>query len=119
MVAVLFVCVFLAAVFYVLFKRGMLRTPLVLSCLLAFLLVEAACLRWDVYYQKLHLFAVILCWVMVLVALLHPKPLDVRLPTLLFVSLVSVSGLLVLKRNVEPSRMRANARQLVAIGGDG
>ncbi|MGC2673618.1 MAG: hypothetical protein WA299_17280 [Candidatus Acidiferrum sp.] len=117
--AALFVCAFLATIFYVLFKRGMLRTPLVLSCLLAFLLVEAACVKWDTYYQKLHLFAVILCWVMVLVALLEPQPLDVHWPVLLFVSLVSASGLWVLKKNVEPSQMRANAQQLQAIVGNG
>jgi hypothetical protein len=118
-VAAIFVCTFLVTIFYVLYKRGMLRIPLVLSCLLAFLLVEAACMKWDTYYQKLHLFAVILCWVMVLVALVDPQPLDVRWPVLLFVSLVSASGLLVLKKNIEPSQMRINAQQLQAIVGNG
>lgn len=117
--AALFVCVFLAIIFYVLFRRGMLRTPLVLSCLLTFLLVEAACVKWDTYYQKLHLFAVILCWVMVLVALSERQSLDVRLPVLLFVSLVSVGGIWVLKKNVEPSQMRTNAQRLQAIVGNG
>jgi hypothetical protein len=117
--ATLSVVAFLAAISYVLFKRGMLRTPLVLSCLLAFLLVEAACVKWDTYYQKLHLFAVILCWVMVLVALLEPQPFSVRWPALLFVILVSASGLWVLKKNIEPSQTRANAQQLVAIVGNG
>jgi hypothetical protein len=118
-VATLFVGAFLATIFYVLFKQGRLRAPLVLSCLLTFLLVEAACVRWDTYYQKLHLFAVILCWVMVLVALLKPQPFGVRWPVLLFVILVSASGLWVLKKNVEPSQMRTNAQQLVAIVGNG
>jgi len=118
-VTVLFVCVFLATIFYVLFKRGNLRTPLVLSCLLAFLLVEAACAKWDTYYQKLHLFAVILCWVMILVALLEPQPLNVRWSALLFISLVCASGLWVLKKNLEPSQMRMNAQQLQAIVGNG
>ncbi|HSY98534.1 MAG TPA: hypothetical protein VK788_03490 [Terriglobales bacterium] len=117
--ATLFVVAFLAAISYVLFKRGMLRTPLVLSCLLTFLLVEAACVKWDTYYQKLHLFAVILCWVMVLVALLEPQPFSVRWPALLFVILVSASGLWVLKKNVEPSQMQTNAQQLVEIVGNG
>lgn len=117
--AALFVCVFLAIIFYVLFRRGVLRTPLVLSCLLTFLLVEAACVKWDTYYQKLHLFAVILCWVMVLVALSERQSLDVRLPVLLFVSLVSVGGIWVLKKNVEPSQMRTNAQRLQAIVGNG
>jgi len=118
-VTVLFVSVFLATIFYVLFKRGNLRTPLVLSCLLAFLLVEAACAKWDTYYQKLHLFAVILCWVMILVALLEPQPLNVRWSALLFISLVSASGLWVLKKNLKPSQMRMNAQQLQAIVGNG
>lgn len=117
--AALFVCAFLAIIFYVLFRRGMLRTPLVLSCLLTFLLVEAACVKWDTYYQKLHLFAVILCWVMVLLALSKRQSLDVRLPVLLFVSLVSVGGIWVLKKNVEPSQMRTNAQRLQAIVGNG
>jgi len=117
--AALSVGAFLVTMFYVLFKRGMFRTPLVLSCLLAFLLVEAACVRWDTYYQKLHLFAVILCWVMVLVALLEPQPLDVRWPVLLFVILVSAGGLWVLKKNVAPSQMRINAHQLQAFVGNG
>lgn len=117
--ATLVVCGFLATIFYVLLKRSMFRTPLVLSCLLAFLLVEAACVKWDTYYQKLHLFAVILCWVMVLVALLEPQPLHFRWPVLLFVSLVSVGGLFVLRKNVEPSQMRANAQQLQSIVGNG
>jgi hypothetical protein len=118
-VATLFVCAFLAAIFVALLKRGMLRNSLFLSCLLAFLLVEAACAKWDTYYQKLHLFAVILCWVIVLVALTRRQPLDVRWPVLVFVTLVSIGGLWVLKKNGEPSQMRANAQQLVAIIGNG
>jgi hypothetical protein len=118
-VATLFVCAFLATIFYVLFKRGMLRTPLVLSCLLAFLLVEAACTKWDTYYQKLHLFAVVLCWVLVLVALSRSHPIDIRWLALLFVGLVTASGLWVLKKNVVPSQMRINAQQLQATVGGG
>ena len=117
--ATLFVCAFLATIFYVLFKRGMLRTPLVLSCLLAFLLVEAACTKWDTYYQKLHLFAVVLCWVLVLVALSRSHPLDVRWLAFLFVGLVSASGLWVLKKNAGPSQVRTNAQQLQATVGSG
>jgi hypothetical protein len=117
--AALFVCAFLAAIVFVLFKRGMLRNPLLLSCLLTFLLVEAACVKWDTYYQKLHLFAVILCWVIVLLALTRRQPFDVGWPALLFVTLVSAGGLWILKKNVEPSQMRANAQQLRAIVGDG
>jgi hypothetical protein len=117
--AALFVCTFLAAMLFVLFKRGMFRNPLLLSCLLAFLLVEAACAKWDTYYQKLHLFAVILCWVIVLIALTRRQTLDVRWLVLLFVTLVSANGLWVLKKNVEPSQMRSNAQQLQSIVGNG
>jgi hypothetical protein len=117
--ATLFVVAFLTAILYVLFKRGMLRNPLVLSCLLTFLLVEAACVKWDTYYQKLHLFAVIVCWVAVLVALSDPQPFSVRWPALLFVIVVSASGLWVLKKNVEPSQTRMNAQRLIAIVGNG
>jgi hypothetical protein len=117
--AALFVCAFLATIFFVLFKRGVLRNLLPLSCVLAFLLVEAACVKWDTYYQKLHLFAVVLCWVIVLVALTRRQPLDVRWPVRVFVLLVSASGLWVLKKNVEPSQMRTNAQQLQAIVGNG
>ena len=117
--ASLFVCAFLLAVFYVLLKRGMLRTPLGLSCLLGFLFVEAACAKWDTYYQKLHLFAVVLCWVMVLLALSQlPRP-AIRWPALLLVCLVTVSGIGLLRKNIEPSQPRANARQLLATVGDG
>ena len=118
-VATLLVCAFLAVVFYVLFKRGMFRNPLVLSSLFTFLLVEAVCVKWDTYYQKLHLFAVILCWVIIVVALSRRQPLDVRWPVLLFASLVSANGLWVLKKNVQPSQMQTNAQQLLAIVGNG
>ena len=117
--ATVFVCAFLATILYVLYKRGLLRTPLVLSCVLGFLLVEAACAKWDTYYQKLHLFAVILFWVLVLAALAVPRPLGVRWPAILFVGLASVSGLWVLRKNVGPSQMRANAHQLQKIVGNG
>jgi hypothetical protein len=113
------VCAMLVAIFYVFSKRGMLRTSLALSCLLAFLLVEAACVKWDTYYQKLHLFAAILCWVMVLAALAAPGSRTFRWLVLLFVGLVGAGGLWVLKKNVEPSLMRANAQRLQAMVGNG
>jgi hypothetical protein len=116
--ATAFVCGFLVATLYVLCKRGRLRTPLALSCLCAFLLVEAACVKWDTYYQKLHLFAVILCWVMVLAALVAPQARNFRWLMVVFVILVSAGGIWVLKKNVAPSQMRANAQQLQAIVGN-
>lgn len=116
--AAILVCAFLIAILYVLFKRGMLRNALILSCLPTFLLVEAACAKWDTYYQKLHLFAVVVCWVMVLVALSRGQAV-VRWSALLFVSLVCAGGLGVLKKNVQPSQMRTNAKQLQAIVGSG
>jgi len=117
--ATLIVCIFLAAVLYVLFKRGMLRTLPVLSCLLTFVLVEAACLEWDAYYQKLQLFALILCWVMVAAAFSRRQTQDGRWPLLLFVPIVVASGFWVLRNNVQPSQPRTNAEQLISIVGNG
>jgi len=117
--ATLVVCALLAAVFYALVKRRMLRSPFVLSCFLTFLLVEAACVEWDPYYQKLQLFAVILCWVMVAVTLSQRQGPDIRWPACVFVALVLASGVGTLKKNVQPSLMRANAQQLNAILGNG
>jgi hypothetical protein len=117
--ATLIVCTFLATVFYFLFKRGMLRNLLVLSCLLTFLIIEAACLEWEVYYQKLHLFGLILCWVMVAAAFSRRQTLGDRWSLLLFVPIVVTSGLWVLKNNVQPSQQRTNAEQLISIVGTG
>ena len=117
--ATLIVCSFLALVFYILFKRGMLRNLLILSSLLTFLLVEAACMEWDAYYQKLQIFALILCWVMVAAAFSRGRPADSRWPLLLFVILVVAGGLWTLKNNVRPSQTRRNAEQLYSIVGNG
>ena len=118
--ATLLVCAVLAIVFYVLFRRGAFRTLLVLSCLLTFLLVEAACVKWDPYYQKLQLFALILCWTMVAAALSSsPQLSGVRWPVFLFLTLVLAGGLWTLRKNVQPSQARANAQQLYAIVGNG
>jgi len=117
--ATLLVCTFLLVVFYVLFKQGALRNLLILSCVLTFLLVEAACVEWDAYYQKLQLFALILCWVMVAAVFSRPPTPDRRWSLLLFVPVVVVSGLWVLRNNVQPSQPRTNAQQLISIVGNG
>ena len=118
-VATLIVCAFLGAVFYVLYRQGALRSRLAITCILSFLLIEGACVEWDAYYQKLHLFAVVLCLTMAMVALSKREPLDIRWPVLLFLGLTMASGVGVLRRNVQPSQMRANAQQLAAIIGNG
>lgn len=118
-VATLVLCCFLMALFYAQYKRGVLRTPIALSCLLTFLLVEVACAKWDAYYQKLHFFAAMACWLMVLVVLSKAQPLALRACAFLFVSVVIGNGFWVLRNNVQPSQMRANAQRLQAIVGNG
>ena len=116
--ATFFVCTLLCAMLYVLYKGLAFRQPMVLSCLVTFLLVEGVCAKLDTYYQKLQLFALIFYWVMLLAALSKTQWAGFRWPVLLFTGLVLVGGVSALKKNIEPSQMRANALQLGQIVGD-
>jgi len=117
--ATLVLCAFLAWVFYALAKDGKLRSLPVLSCALTFLLVEGVCFEWDGYYQKLQIFALILCWLMVAVAIAGRQMQSSRWLFLIFFSLVIAGGLWTLRNNVQPSRPRKNAEQLYSIVGNG
>ena len=113
--ATLVVCGFLASVFRTLIKDGKIRDLPVLCSAVTFVLVEVVCLEWDAYYLKLQIFALILCWVMVAVALSGRQTQSGRWPFFLFLSLVIASGLFTLQNNVRPSQPRKNAEQLQSI----
>ena len=116
----LIICAFLTRAVYVLFRRGMIRQLLFLSSLLTFLAVEAACVEWDPYYQKLQLFGLILFWMIVVAAFANRQ--NDRLHKWLLISFVAavvLSGLGALRRNVQPSQPRENAERLYSIIGSG
>jgi hypothetical protein len=117
--ATLLVCAFLAWVTYTLFRQEKSRDLLTLASFLTFLLVEGACIEWDPYYQKLQLFALILCWVMAAVAFSHPQSGPRKWPLLVFVTIVVANGAWVLKDNVKASEPRMNAERLNSIIGNG
>lgn len=105
---------------YELVHAGMILRPVVLSSLLAFLLVEAACVEWDPYYPKLQIFAVILFFLIVAVAFARDGVEKWQRGLLvILVGAVVVAGSGVLRRNIQPSQPRKNAEQLYSIVGNG
>jgi len=91
-----------------------------LSSVLTFLLVEAACVEWDPYYQKLQIFALILFWLIVAVCFAGSQSDRAhRWFLLLFVAAVAASGVTVLRTNIQSSQTNQNAQQLHAIVGEG
>lgn len=115
----LIVSILVVWMFYALFKRGMLSSPLVLSTLLTFLLVEFVCMWWDPFHGKLQLFGLILTWVMIAIVFSGSRTAVSSRLLLLFVAMVFIGGLRGLRNNLEPSQARANAEELHSIIGDG
>jgi len=116
----LITCAFLARAIYLLSQRRIIRNVALLSSVLTFLLVEAACVEWDPYYQKLQIFALILFWLIVAVCFAGSQSDRAhRWFLLLFVAAVAASGVMVLRTNIQPSQTNQNAQQLHAIVGEG
>jgi hypothetical protein len=111
---------FLAKAIYLLSKQRMIRSLLLLSSVLTFLLVEAVCMEWDPYYPKLQIFALILFWLIVAVGFTNSQAgAGHRWFLLLFVTVVAAGGVRVLTTNIQPSQPNKNAQQLHAIVGEG
>jgi hypothetical protein len=116
----LITCGFLVRAIYLLSKRRIIRNVAILASVLTFLLVEAACVEWDPYYQKLQIFALILFWLTIAVGFAggHANRVH-RWFLILFVTAVAVCGVRVLSTNIQPSQTNENAQQLHAIVGEG
>jgi hypothetical protein len=114
-------CIFLATSMYLMFKRRVHWSVALLSSVLTFFLVEAVCVEFDPYYPKLQTFSLILFWVIVAVGFAGSSQNTTlhHLLLLSFVAAVVVSGVRVLRANIQPSQSNANARQLHAIVGEG
>lgn len=117
--ASLMVCVLLVGMIYALFKQRMQSSPLVLSALLTFFLVESVCMWWDPYYVKLQIFGVILFWVISAVVVSGSRNGISHGLLPLFIAAVLASGTWTLRNNLKPSQARANAQQLHSIVGNG
>jgi hypothetical protein len=98
----------------------MIRNLALLSSLLTFLLVEAACVEWDPFYPKLQIFALILFWLIVAVGFTSSQSDRAHhWFLLLFVAAVAACGVRVLRTNIQPSQTNKNAQQLHAIVREG
>jgi len=116
----LITCAILARAIYLLSERRIIRNVALLSSVLTFLLVEAACVEWDPYYPKLQIFALILFWLIVAVGFTGSQSHRAhRWFLLLFVTAVAAGGVRVLRTNIQPSQTNKNAQQLHAIVGEG
>jgi hypothetical protein len=119
-VLTLLTCAFLARAIWLLYQRRALKELLFLSSLLTFLLVEAACIEWDPFYQKLQIFGLITFWVIVAAGFAGVQnDRTYRWLLLLFVAAVVFNGLWILRKNVQPSLARENAQRLHSIVGAG
>jgi hypothetical protein len=75
-----------------------------LFSVLTFLLVEAACVEWHLYYPKLQLFVSNLFWLIVAVGFTGSQSDRAdRWFLLLFVTAVAAGGVTVLRTNGQPS----------------
>ncbi len=116
----LITCAILARAIYLLSKRRNIYKMALLSSVLTFLLVQAACVEWDPYYSKLQIFALILFWLTVAVGFAGSQSDEAhRWFLLLFVTAVAAGGVRVLRTNIQPSQTNKNAQQLHAIVREG
>jgi hypothetical protein len=95
-----------------LWRSGETWKPVVVAAVVAFLLIEAACIEWDPYYRKLQLFAAILLLLLLAAAFSHTR-FRFRAPvSVLFLAGIIVSGGHQLIRNRKPSPAITNAQKL-------